>query len=154
MVNNVQVTTRWNLLALLALTTAGLADGGASATRGRLLFHGDLALPARIVGQDFALPAAASRCVNCHGTSLGNTASSPAATQQVGPALTISALTDAVRRRGGPPSRYDAASLCTLLRSGVDPAHVIIQRTMPRYEITDADCRALWLHLTDPASRR
>jgi hypothetical protein len=148
-----RTTMRWSVLALLALAAAASADSGASATRGRLLFTGDLELPARIVGQDFALPAAASRCVNCHGASRSNAASSPAATQQVGPALTRNALTDAVRRRGGPPSRYDAASLCTLLRSGVDPAHVIILRTMPRYEITDADCRALWLHLTEPATR-
>ena len=68
--------------------------------------------------------------------------------------MTRSTLTDAVRRRSGPPSRYDAGSLCTMLRTGVDPAHVIILRTMPRYDITDADCRALWLHLTDSAARR
>jgi mono/diheme cytochrome c family protein len=140
----------WPLALLVLATTAG-ADGAA---RGRQLFEGELALPARIVGQDFALPAAASRCVNCHGASSGNAASSPAATQQVGPALTRSTLTDAVRRRGGPPSRYDAASLCALLRSGVDPAHVIILRTMPRYDISDADCRSLWLHLTDLPARR
>jgi hypothetical protein len=134
----------------MTLATMALAE---SATRGRQLFEGEFALPARIVGQDFALPAQASRCINCHGASRGNAASSSAATQQVGPALTPSALTDAVRRRGGPPSRYDAASLCTLLRSGVDPAHVIILRTMPRYEITDADCRSLWLHLIDSPAR-
>ena len=58
-----------------------------------------------------------------------------------------------MRRRGGPPSRYDAAGLCTLLRSGVDPAHVIILRTMPRYDINDADCQSLWLHLTAPPAR-
>jgi mono/diheme cytochrome c family protein len=142
---------RWWPLALLALATTA---GAGSAARGRQLFDGEFALPARIVGQDFALPAAASRCVNCHGANSGNAASSPAATQQIGPALTRGTLTDAVRRRGGPPSRYDAASLCTLLRSGVDPAHVIILRTMPRYDITDADCRSLWLHLTDSAARR
>jgi hypothetical protein len=147
------MTAQWSALALLAVATAASADGGSNAMRGRQLFDGDLALPARIVGQDFALPAQASRCVNCHGASRGNAASSSAATQQVGPALTPSALTDAVRRRGGPPSRYDAASLCTLLRSGVDPAHVIIQRTMPRYQITDADCGSLWLHLTNSPAR-
>jgi hypothetical protein len=134
----------------MTLATMALAE---SATRGRQLFEGEFALPARIVGQDFALPAQASRCINCHGASRGNAASSSAATQQVGPALTPSALTDAVRRRGGPPSRYDAASLCTLLRSGVDPAHVIILRTMPRYEITDAECGSLWQHLTNPPAR-
>jgi len=51
-------------------------------------------------------------------------------------------------RRGGPPSRFDDSSLCRLLRTGVDPAHVVIQRSMPRYELSDADCRALWAHLS------
>lgn len=142
---------RWSLLVALALAQGASASDGASAARGRQLFEGEVALAARVVGQDFSLPAEASRCVNCHG---GATASSsPAVSQRVGPALTRAALTDAVRRRGGPPSRYDDASLCKLLRSGVDPAHVIILRTMPRYEISDADCRSLWQHLTDPVAR-
>ncbi len=144
---------RCGVLVLLALMmTPALADSAAAA-RGRQLFDGELALAARIAGQDFALPAAASRCVNCHAAGRGGAASPPAATQQVGPALTQRTLTEAVRRRGGPPSRYDAASLCRLLRSGVDPAYVMILRTMPRYEITDDDCRSLWLHLTNPPAR-
>jgi hypothetical protein len=150
-----RMTVRWRSLLLLVLTTTALADSDASAVRGRQLFHGDIALPARIIGQDFALPSAASRCVNCHGpASGGSSAASPANAQRIGPPLNAAALTDAVRRRGGPPSRYDAGSLCTLLRSGVDPAHVVILRTMPRYDISDADCRALWLHLTDLPTRR
>ncbi len=144
---------RWALLALSALAPLAFAGGAADAARGRQLFDGGVALPARIVGQDFALPAQASRCVNCHDPARAGAASSPAGAQRIGPALTAATLTDTVRRRGGPPSRYDAASLCTLLRSGVDPAHVIILRTMPRYEITDADCRALWQHLTEAALR-
>jgi hypothetical protein len=75
-------------------------------------------------------------------------AAAAAAAPRMGPTLTPALLTVAVRRRGGPPSRYDAASLCALLRTGVDPAHVIILRTMPRYDISDADCRSLWLHLS------
>ena len=135
---------------LLALAASALAD---SDGRGRQLFDGELALPARIAGQDFALPSQASRCVNCHGPARGNATSQAAGAQRIGPALTARTLTDAVRRRGGPPSRYDSGSLCTLLRSGVDPAHVIVVRTMPRYEITEADCRSLWLHLTDSPTR-
>ena len=144
---------RWSLLATLALTLGALADDGASAARGQQLFEGQLALAARIVGQDFALPAEASRCVNCHGPARSSASSSPALSQRLGPVLSRAALTEAVRRRGGPPSRYDAASLCTLLRSGVDPAYVIIVRSMPRYEISDADCRSLWQHLTDSPAR-
>jgi mono/diheme cytochrome c family protein len=144
------MTARWSSLALLVLAATAQAD---SAARGRQLFEGDLALPARIAGQDFALPAQASRCVNCHGPARGDAASPAAGVQRIGPVLTAGTLTDAVRRRGGPPSRYDAASLCVLLRTGVDPAHVIIPRTMPRYDITETDCRSLWLHLTDQPAR-
>ncbi len=144
---------RWSVLALLVLATSASVNGSTGATRGRQLFDGELALAARIVGQDFALPAQASRCVNCHDPASAGAASSAVGAQRIGPSLTAATLTDLVRRRGGPPSRYDAASLCRLLRSGVDPAHVIILRTMPRYEITDADCRTLWSHLTEPASR-
>ncbi len=144
---------RWSVLAALVFAHGAFASDGASAVRGKQLFEGEQALTARIVGQDFALPTEASRCVNCHGLAQNSASSAPTASQRVGPALTRAALTDAVRRRGGPPSRYDEASLCKLLRSGVDPAHVIILRTMPRYEISDADCRSLWQHLTDPVAR-
>jgi hypothetical protein len=146
------MTARWSLLLLLLVPgAAAWADGAA---RGGQLFDGEVALPARIAGQDFALPAQASRCVNCHGPARGDAASPAARAQRIGPALTAGTLSDVVRRRGGPPSRYDATSLCVLLRTGVDPAHVIILRTMPRYDIADADCRALWLHLTAPPARR
>jgi hypothetical protein len=138
-------TLRTSVLALAALgaATATLADE-AGAARGRALFLGEAALPARIHGQDFALPAQASRCVNCHGPAAAPAGASAAAA----PVLSAATLAQPLRRRGGPPSRYDAAALCTLLRSGVDPAYVIIQRTMPRYQITDDDCRSLWLHLS------
>jgi mono/diheme cytochrome c family protein len=130
------------LLAALGAATGALADEAAAA-RGRALFLGEAALEARVHGQDFALPAQASRCVNCHGPAAVTAGASAAAA----PGLSAATLTQPVRRRGGPPSRYDAAALCTLLRSGIDPAHVMIQRTMPRYQISDEDCRALWLHL-------
>ncbi len=137
------------LLALFALASSSLAADEASASRGRQLFHGDAALAARIHGQDFALPAQASRCINCHGLKPATAAPSPrGAAPPDAPALTAALLTQMRSRRGGPPSRYDAGALCALLRSGVDPAYVLIVRTMPRYDISDADCRSLWLHLT------
>jgi mono/diheme cytochrome c family protein len=144
----------WPLaLGLVALFAgAAHADDAASAARGRQLFVGEAPLAARIVGQDFALAPEAGRCINCHGATAGpagpraSAAGSPA--DLAAPVLSAATLTATVRRRGGPPSRYDAAALCTLLRTGVDPAHVMILRTMPRYEINDADCRSLWLHLT------
>jgi hypothetical protein len=143
-------------LALSLMGSAHAADD-ATAARGRQLFTGEAALPARIVGQDFALPVDASRCINCHAAvsaaAPAAASSALAATQRVGPPLTRALLTEPTRRRGGPPSRYDAASLCALLRTGVDPAYVIVPRTMPRYDISDADCRSLWLHLTAEGAR-
>ena len=134
-------------LVLALIGAAACAADEASAARGRALFLGQAALSARIVGQDFILPAQASRCVNCHGAATRTAAASSIADAPGAPALTAAGLTTPARRRGGPPSRYDAAALCTLLRSGADPAHVLIFRTMPRYDVSDADCRALWLHL-------
>ena len=51
-------------------------------------------------------------------------------------------------RRGGPPVAYDLAAFCRTLREGIDPAHVILPRTMPRFDIDDTRCEALWTHLT------
>jgi hypothetical protein len=136
-------------LAAALIALGGIAAAASEvAARGRQLFVGEVPLPARIVGQDFALPQQASRCVNCHGPAAAAAGASGAAAQPAAPTLSAATLAEPTRRRGGPPSRYGAATLCVLLRSGVDPAHVMIQRTMPRYDITDADCGALWRYLT------
>lgn len=147
--------TRHVLLMPWLVGAAALAQAGepASALRGQRLFAGDAALAARIAGQDFDLTGDASRCVNCHQAVGAAAWSAIAGSQRFGPQLTPALLTQPMRRRGGPPSRYDAATLCTLLRSGVNPAHVVILRTMPRYDISDADCWSLWLHLTAAPAR-
>jgi hypothetical protein len=106
---------------------------------GRAIFEGDQALQARIAGHESALPAQASRCVNCHG------AARPAGPSV--PVLSAATLAAPVARRGGPPSRYDERALCTLLRTGVDPAHVMVARTMPRFVIDEKQCEALWQYL-------
>lgn len=120
--------------------------------RGNRLFHGEAALAARIVGHTMRLPATVSRCMNCHetrSTAVSAAASAVAGGQagRYGPALDHGMLAEPRARRGGPPSRYDAPALCTLLRSGVDPAQVMIPQTMPRYDIDSADCDALWGYL-------
>jgi hypothetical protein len=139
---------RRSFFSLTGLLLAGVA-AGSDASRGRDLFDGRIVLPARVHGQDFALPAQASRCAGCHAVPAAVTPAASGAATSAAPPLTAATLSTPARRRGGPPSRYDATSLCTLLRSGVDPAHVMIQRTMPRYEISDTDCQALWLHLLE-----
>jgi hypothetical protein len=150
--------SRWQAGLMLALLLgAGVwayqrAQQRAAVERGDRLFHGEAALSARIVGHTMALPATVSRCMNCHetrSTAVSAAASAVAGGQagRYGPALDHATLAQPQARRGGPPSRYDAPSLCTLVRTGVDPAQVMIPQTMPHYEIGDADCAALWAYL-------
>ena len=116
--------------------------------RGRQLYTGERPLKGRIVGHTATLPPHASRCSNCHGTSGTTVAAGSAAAPSFGSDVTRESLVTARPRRGGPPSRFDESGLCRLLRSGVDPAYVVIPRSMPRYDLSDADCRALWAHLS------
>jgi hypothetical protein len=130
---------------LLVLASPGGSAGESVTLRGFALFSGAAPLQGTIVGHSSVLPPAAARCINCHaiGTAV------PASAASFGPLLTPQGLTGAVARRGGPPSRYDAPAFCRLLRQGVDPAWVIVPRSMPRYALSDADCHALWTHLTE-----
>ena len=107
----------------------------AHADEGARLFTGERALVARLAADVTALPVTATRCVNCHRDA------------KFGASIDRAALIEPRARRGGPPSTYDRASFCRVLRSGIDAADVVIARTMPRYEIPDADCAALWSYL-------
>ena len=135
---------------------AGVAAQASDAERGRRLFNGELPLTGKVTGHATALPAQASRCVNCHAAGSAPPSASAAAapasasTQSYGPVLNATLLLQDARRRGGPPSRYDEAALCKLLGTGIDPAYFIIPASMPRYELDPADCRALWVFLTRP----
>ena len=140
-------------VVFLASFALGAARPPPPIEHGRQLFTGEQALVARMVGHSQTLPPEAVRCSNCHQhpTLLSSTA--PLAddnTRAFGPKLEPRSLTQLLPRRGGPPSRYDAKSLCRLLREGIDPAHVMIPQTMPRYSFTDIECEALWTFLTAP----
>lgn len=140
------MATKWSISVValwLTVVSAAQSPTDSSARRGAQLFDGQEPLKGAIVGHDDALPAFASKCVNCH---------DPAASEKAnyGSKLTRAALLEAVARRGGPPSRYEIGSFCRLLRTGIDPAHIIILRAMPRYEIDDAQCLALWNYLILP----
>jgi hypothetical protein len=126
------------------------ACGSSEAERGRRLFAGDLPLHASIAGHDLVLPVQASRCTNCHTIESPTAIAAPAASsnQTLGGTLSAAVLSEPIRRRGAPPSTFDEKTLCRLLRTGVDPAHIIIPRSMPRYQISDADCHALWVYLS------
>jgi hypothetical protein len=140
------------LMAVLMVPPHAAAAPGDAPARGRELFAGTAALRGTIAGHAGALPPQGTRCVNCHAVGSAAPVAAPASGAQAasfGPLLTRHGLTQPQARRGGPPSRYDEAAFCRLLRTGIDPAYILITRSMPRYELTDADCRALWLHLTE-----
>lgn len=152
--------------SLSALVWLALAAGGwwvwlyqrdqALLLRGTQLFTGATALPGTLASHDQALPTLASRCINCHQTDRtgsGNPADQgvdkvwSAETRNFGPVLSQALLLTRQVRRGGPPSMYTEAALCILLRQGLDPAHVMVNMTMPHYVATDANCKALWFYL-------
>lgn len=110
--------------------------------RGYALYHGHLAITGRITGHDSNLPGRASRCVNCHDAKGG----SALAVRSIAP-LTGASLTEPHFRRGGPETVYAASSFCTVLQNGLDPAHVLVDRTMPRYDLSASDCQALWMYV-------
>jgi hypothetical protein len=117
-----------------------LAPANVSVERGGALFQGQEALSGRIRGQDEALPPEVVRCVNCHGAaSSGNRVS-----RVVAPHLDSALLLEFRQRRGGPPSRYDQPAFCKLLRTGVDPAKILIAREMPTYDLDEPQCVSLW----------
>jgi hypothetical protein len=40
-------------------------------------------------------------------------------------------------------------SFCKLLRTGVDPASIVIAREMPVYTLNEAQCGSLWTFLIE-----
>lgn len=138
-------------LALTTALAAGLAWRGwrepavpASVARGARLFDGSEPLAGTLSGHGAPLPAAATRCTQCH---TGPGASATAASS-FAPPLDRRRLREAHTRRGGPPVAYEQASFCRTLRTGVDPAHIVLPRAMPRFDADDAQCAALWDYLT------
>jgi len=117
------------------------------ARQGSALFEGREKLRGKIRGHDDWLPPEAVRCANCHQANRQQSLSRTAP-----PRLDRSLLLDSRQRRGGPPSRYDQASFCRLLRTGADPAYILIAREMPVYEMDDRQCASLWTFLLEQDS--
>jgi hypothetical protein len=140
----------WQGGALALCAVVASADPGLNL--GRQLYRGELALAGTISGHAQPLPPVATRCTNCH--SRESTAQAASGAASFAPLLTRDRLLGPIARRGGPPSRYDEAAFCRLLRTGIDPAIMLIPRQMPRYEIDDAQCQALWTYLTDGGETR
>ncbi len=141
------------ILAALLLAAGVLAgcDGGdaARAAQGERLYDGRSPLAGRIHGHAQPLPPVALACTNCHGGAQARPAAEVrvARAAAAGPELDRTSLTSVQPRRGGPATRFELATFCRLLRTGEDPAHVLLPRVMPRYEISDEQCAALWSHL-------
>ena len=141
---------RRGLAALLCLAgvagSAGAADAlpGAAVTRGQALFVGEAPLVGRIALHPTGLPPEVLRCANCHAS-----ARSPQVARTVAPALTRAWLLGPRERRGGPVSIYEGDSFCRLLRTGQDPARLVVNMQMPRYTLSEQDCADLWRYLTE-----
>jgi hypothetical protein len=122
----------------------------AHAARGNSIFHGEIVVPGRLEGHDTPLPAMAARCSNCHEARnvppAGSAANSSAPSSYAAP-LNREWLSTDRSRRGGPPTHYRSSDLCALLRTGIDPGHIILPTIMPRYEISDMQCADLWAYL-------
>lgn len=122
--------------------------------RGAQLFHGKVPLTGHLVGHPDALPSEAVQCQNCHKLEADpppkpvQAGQSPALVETVGPTLGPTLLTQLAPRRGGPASEYTQDAFCRLLREGIDPSQIMIPQLMPRYTLTDAECKALWSYIT------
>ncbi|MFL5307269.1 MAG: hypothetical protein ACJ8F1_18780 [Polyangia bacterium] len=129
----------------LAVVCAGTAAARTPVTvaRGRALFTGREPLAGRIRDHRSNLPAAVVVCRGCHVAAAASPGAPPPA-----PPIDRSLLLEARPRRGGPPSAYDAPALCRLLRTGTDPAYVLVAREMPVFDVDDAQCESLWRFLT------
>lgn len=126
-----------------SLALASSSQGRAPSLRkqGQSLFTGRQPLVAKIRGHQHGMPPEAVVCANCH-TRSASDAEPPAA-----PIIDRNSLREQRQRRGGPPSAYDVSSFCRLLRTGIDPAHVLVDRVMPMYDLSDVACSSLWEYL-------
>jgi hypothetical protein len=130
----------------LSTSLLGLAllpgSAATSIQTGGDLFKGKEPLKGKIRGHEDFLPPAAVICANCHITkSTSRLSSKPA------PQLNRAWFTEMRQRHGGPPSTYNLASFCKLLRTGTDPVFVLVDREMPIYDLNDSQCADLWDYL-------
>ncbi len=111
--------------------------------RGHRIFIGSESINARIDGHQDQLPAQVTKCINCH-----TPTPRPQKDDQFAPILNASWLMQARPRRGGPAFAFTRDSLCKTMRTGIDPEYVILNRTMPRFDISEQQCQALWAYLS------
>lgn len=139
-------------LLLLGAAVAAKASSADASERAAAIFAEGRHVQATLRGDDQALPADTMRCRNCH-EGAGHRLPDARRAAEAGPPLTAATLVVPRSRRGGPPSRYDQGSFCRLLRQGIDPADIVVRRTMPIYRIEPSDCAALWRLLSGGEAR-
>ena len=119
------------------------ANPESSVLAGRRMFLGESPLQGAIASHAEPLPARTVSCANCH---LG---AGPGSGAPFAPVLNRAGMTQSSGRRGGPPSAFVLTSFCRMLRTGVDPAFILITRQMPRYTLSDDQCQDLWRYLME-----
>lgn len=129
-------------LLSVALPSAGQGRDSSLRKQGESLFTGRRPLQGKLRGHQTRLPPEVVVCAHCHVQTV------PDAGAAAAPLIDRALLLEQRQRRGGPPSAYDVSSFCKMLRSGVDPAYVLVNRVMPVYELSDAACASLWDYLT------
>jgi hypothetical protein len=128
-------------LLSMALPSSSQSRDFSLRKQGESLFTGRRPLVGKIRGHQSSLPPQVVVCAHCHAQS------TPDAGAAAAPIIDRALLLEQRERRGGPPSAYDVTSFCRVLRTGVDPAYVVINRVMPMYELSDAACAGLWEYL-------
>lgn len=138
-----KVARRWAIFLYVSVSmilTAGVLIE-LPVLKGLALYRGWTPLAGHIHGHRNDLPTSALACVNCHDRG-ESTTGSKGATADI--SLNETSLTEMRVRRNGPPSAYDRVSFCKVLTSGVDPAFILVDRTMPRFKFSSTECDDLW----------
>ena len=116
-----------------------------SVARGKALFTGAEPLVGRIREHQDDMPPAVVTCSNCHASHTQSAVKGSDA-----PILSAAFLNDRRSRRHGPESAYNERSFCRVMRTSMDPVYVLLDHTMPAYQISDAQCESLWRFLQSP----
>lgn len=115
---------------------------------------------AATVQGDLRVESTVMPCVNCHRRSGLGTVEGPVTTPGVTADLLLAPVTKGAPEMGAPRAvgagtrpAYTEATLLRVLRDGVDPGGRTLSPTMPRYEVSEADNRALLEYLRELSSR-
>ena len=136
-------------LLLVFCVSLGAAFGHSSEnSRGQRIFYGEEPMRGKIEGHVVPLPASFTSCANCH-ASAERSRLDQALEERTAPQLNRGGLLETRSRRGGPPFAYDEQSFCHTIQTGVDPRYVTLARAMPRFEVDQSQCEALWEYLTN-----